>query len=279
MAIHEERALLAETSATSFSAEQPERIASLARALAHPARVRIVAFLLSKPGCIGGEIVDEVGLAQSTVSEHLKILKESGLVKGEIDYPRICYSLDPAALDPIRDLLDAVAARLPEADDTCCYAPKSETPKEKSQVSTLTVYDPAMCCSTGICGTDVDQRLVDLAADLDWLKAQGVTVQRFGLSREPEAFVANEAIRQLMQESEGDDLPAFMVGDVLKAKGRYPDRAELAGWFGIEAVETVAATAPSSCCGGGAGTRAEASGCCGGASKSDGETATTGSCC
>lgn len=62
-------------------------------------------------------------------------------------------------------------------------------------MTTLTVYDPAMRCSTGICGTDMDQRLVDLAADLDWLKAQGVTVRRFGLSREPEAFFANEAIR------------------------------------------------------------------------------------
>lgn len=58
-------------------------------------------------------------------------------------------------------------------------------------MTTITVYDPAMCCSTGICGTDVDQRLVDLAADLDWLKAQGVRVQRFGLSREPAEFGAN----------------------------------------------------------------------------------------
>ena len=89
---------------------------------------------------------------------------------------------------------------------------------------TLTVYDPAMCCSTGICGTDIDQRLVDLAADLDWLKAQGVTVQRFGLSREPAEFAANDIIRQIMQESEGDELPVFLVGGVLKTKARYPGR-------------------------------------------------------
>lgn len=78
-------------------------------------------------------------------------------------------------------------------------------------MTTITVYDPAMCCSTGICGTDVDQRLVDLAADLDWLKAQGVRVQRFGLSREPAEFAANNTIRQVMRDSEGDDLPVFMV--------------------------------------------------------------------
>lgn len=102
-------------------------------------------------------------------------------------------------------------------------------------MTTITVYDPAMCCSTGICGTDVDQRLVDLAADLDWLKVQGVTVHRFGLSREPAEFAANDTIRQIMQESEGDDLPAFLVDGVLKAKARYPARAELADWIGLAA--------------------------------------------
>ena len=99
----------------------------------------------------------------------------------------------------------------------------------------LTVYDPAMCCSTGICGTDIEQRLVDLAADLDWLKAQGVTVQRFGLSREPAEFSANDTIRRIMQESEGDDLPVFLVDGTLKAKARYPARAELAAWTGLAA--------------------------------------------
>lgn len=102
-------------------------------------------------------------------------------------------------------------------------------------MTTLTVYDPAMCCPTGICGTDVDQRLVDLAADLDWLKAQGVTVRRFGLSREPAEFVANDTIRRIMQDSGGDDLPVFMVDGQLKAKARYPSRAELAEWAGIVA--------------------------------------------
>lgn len=102
-------------------------------------------------------------------------------------------------------------------------------------MTTITVYDPAMCCSTGICGTDVDQKLVDLAADLDWLKTQGVRVQRFGLSREPGEFAANDIIRQIMTQSEGDDLPVFMIDGALKAKARYPARAELAEWTGVNA--------------------------------------------
>lgn len=100
-------------------------------------------------------------------------------------------------------------------------------------MTTLTVYDPAMCCSTGICGTDVEQRLVDLAADLDWLKAQDVTVRRINLSQEPAEFAANETIRQLMQDSEGDDLPAILVDGELVSKARYPSRTELAGWAGL----------------------------------------------
>lgn len=104
-------------------------------------------------------------------------------------------------------------------------------------MTTLTVYDPAMCCSTGICGTEVDQKLVDLAADLDWLKAQGARVRRINLSQEPAEFAANEDIRALMQESEGDDLPAFLVDGRLVAKARYPSRAELADWAGVTTPE------------------------------------------
>jgi len=110
-----------------------EGVAAVAKALAHPARVRIIAFLLSKPGCIGGDIVDQVGLAQSTVSEHLRILKDAGLVQGTIEYPRICYSLDPSALVPLRALIEAIATRVPEGEAACCYIPQDRNPKETTR--------------------------------------------------------------------------------------------------------------------------------------------------
>ncbi len=112
---------------------EADQIAQIARALAHPARVRIIAFLLSKPGCIGGDIVDEVGLAQSTVSQHLRILKDAGIVQGDIDYPRICYSLEPTALAPIRSLIEAIAARQPGGEAPCCHTPEGCLPKEITQ--------------------------------------------------------------------------------------------------------------------------------------------------
>lgn len=100
-----------------FSELEDQRLADLAKSLAHPARIRILRLLLATPGCIGGDIVDAVGLAQSTVSEHLRILKASGVISGEISGPRVCYALNPEALS----LLAAFVASLKlPADDACC---------------------------------------------------------------------------------------------------------------------------------------------------------------
>ncbi len=82
-----------------------EDLAKLGWALAHPARVRIVRLLLSRTSCMCGEIVEEMPLAQSTVSQHLKILKETGLVQGEIDGPRVCYCINKEALTKLKKLI------------------------------------------------------------------------------------------------------------------------------------------------------------------------------
>lgn len=116
---------------------EPEQIAAVAKALAHPVRVEIVTVLMSREGCIAGDIVDAIGLAQSTVSEHLRILKAAGVINGTIEHPRICYALNPEAVVPLRTLLAEVAAhtRRPVA---ACYTPEpraavtaSDTPAAK----------------------------------------------------------------------------------------------------------------------------------------------------
>ncbi len=89
-----------------------ERIALLAKALAHPARVQIIRTLLRRTTCIGCDIVEEIGLAASTTSEHLRILKQVGLIVGEIERPRVCYSLNPATLKPLAVFLDRATAGL-----------------------------------------------------------------------------------------------------------------------------------------------------------------------
>ncbi|OJY30036.1 MAG: transcriptional regulator [Rhodobacterales bacterium 65-51] len=98
--------------------------AALAKALAHPARIRILQLLQATPGCIGGDIVGAVGLAQSTVSEHLRILKAAGIITGEIDGPRVCYALNPPALAPLGTL---IASLTPPTGDACCVPDQKET--------------------------------------------------------------------------------------------------------------------------------------------------------
>ncbi|MBX2806145.1 MAG: metalloregulator ArsR/SmtB family transcription factor [Hyphomicrobiales bacterium] len=90
-----------------------ERIALLAKALGHPARIQVIETLLRRKICIGCDIVDEIGLAPSTTSEHLRILKNAGLIVGEIDRPRVCYSIDPSAVQALIDFLLRIQATIP----------------------------------------------------------------------------------------------------------------------------------------------------------------------
>lgn len=99
----------------------------------------------------------------------------------------------------------------------------------------LTVYDPPMCCSTGVCGPEVDPKLAQFAGDLNLLKAQGVKVERINLAYEPGRFVENSAVKAVLDRSGGDGLPAIVVGDALVAGGGYPDRHELATFVGLSA--------------------------------------------
>ncbi len=80
-------------------------LAGFAKALGHPARVEIVRFLLARDSCMCGDLVDHLPLAQSTVSQHLRILKEAGLIQGAIDGPRVCYCVAPRALARFQGLV------------------------------------------------------------------------------------------------------------------------------------------------------------------------------
>lgn len=117
-------------------------------------------------------------------------------------------------------------------------------------LNTLQIFDPAMCCSTGVCGPEVDTKLVQFAADLDWLKAQGVIVQRHNLSQNPAAFVENEAVKSALTDKGEAALPVMLVNGKVASTGSYPERGELAALFKLKATATPA-LAKSSCCGGG----------------------------
>jgi ArsR family transcriptional regulator, arsenate/arsenite/antimonite-responsive transcriptional repressor len=88
--------------------ERDEELAALAKAIAHPARLQILRLLSSRATCVCGEIVDQLPFAQSTVSEHLRVLKDAGLIKGEVDGPRVCYCIEPDGLARLKGLIDAL---------------------------------------------------------------------------------------------------------------------------------------------------------------------------
>jgi DNA-binding transcriptional ArsR family regulator len=93
-------------------------VAALAKALGHPARVAILQFLASRNSCVCGDIVDELPLSQSTVSQHLKELKKVGLIKGEIEGPSVCYCIDPKAWGKAKKLVGGLFDIF--TDPTCC---------------------------------------------------------------------------------------------------------------------------------------------------------------
>lgn len=82
-----------------------EELAELAKAIGHPARVQILRLLVRTSGCVCGDIVEELPLAQSTVSQHLKVLKECGLIRGEVAGPRVCYCIEPRAVRRLKALI------------------------------------------------------------------------------------------------------------------------------------------------------------------------------
>ena len=122
-------------------------------------------------------------------------------------------------------------------------------------MANVEVFDPAMCCSTGVCGPSVDPQLARFATDLEWLGAQGATVSRATLSQQPELFVACEPVRAALAALDEKALPAVVVDGQLRVTGRYPARDELAAWAGLAApartVRTQLPLASDGCCGGG----------------------------
>lgn len=85
--------------------EADGELSLLAKAIGHPARVQILRLLTSRSSCVCGDIVDVLPLAQSTVSQHLKILKEAGLIRGDVDGPRVCYCIEPRTLRRLKALV------------------------------------------------------------------------------------------------------------------------------------------------------------------------------
>ncbi|WP_404355717.1 arsenite efflux transporter metallochaperone ArsD [Methylotuvimicrobium sp. KM1] len=115
-------------------------------------------------------------------------------------------------------------------------------------MKTIEIFDPALCCSSGVCGADVDEALVTFSADVDWLKQQGGNIVRYNLSQQPMAFVDNKVVNGFLVRSGEQGLPLVLVDGEIALAGRYPSREELARWCAIEAAPAESKAAASACC-------------------------------
>lgn len=117
-------------------------------------------------------------------------------------------------------------------------------------MKSIQVFDPALCCSTGICGVDVDQALVGFSADVDWARQNGAQIERFNLAQQPLAFADNATAKAFLERSGQEALPLMLVDGEIALAGRYPTRAELARWAGIDQPAPDPKSAGGCCSGG-----------------------------
>lgn len=103
----------------------------------------------------------------------------------------------------------------------------------------LEIFDPAMCCPTGVCGPSVDPELTRVASALFLLEGKGFAVKRYNLGSEPDAFIMNEKVSALLNEKGPDVLPIVMLDGEVKQTSGYPSNDELAGWFGLDSQDLV----------------------------------------
>ncbi len=116
-------------------------------------------------------------------------------------------------------------------------------------MKTIQIYDPALCCSTGVCGVEVDQALVSFAADVEWARGNGARIERFNLAQQPMAFAENASVKEFLERSGQDALPLILVDGAVALAGRYPRRAELARWADI--TQSAPEDKSPGCCSGG----------------------------
>ncbi|NTV01497.1 MAG: arsenite efflux transporter metallochaperone ArsD [Chlorobiaceae bacterium] len=114
-------------------------------------------------------------------------------------------------------------------------------------MKTIQVFEQALCCSTGVCGTEVDQTLVTFTADVKWARQHGVVVDRVNLAQQPIAFAENAIVKEFLERAGQEALPLSIVGGDIAMSGVYPSRADLARWSGIP---LTSAPKPTSCCSG-----------------------------
>jgi AhpD family alkylhydroperoxidase len=181
-------------------------------------------------GCIAGALEE---------TQYRSKLAAAGFESIDIEPTRIYTAEDARQFLRNADFdADAIAAAVDGKFAGAFIRARKPAAVRSARAFSLHVYDPAMCCSTGVCGPEVDPRLPRFAADLEWLAEKGVAVQRFNLAQQPDAFATNGQVRQALEAEGTDCLPIILANGVIVGKGSYPEREQLARWARIQTEET-----------------------------------------
>lgn len=216
------------------------RVAVSDIALLQPLPPAIIEMVEALVGCVAGAVL---------VSETERMAKDAGLgdialnpksayIDGMVDWQDPLYQRIIAHLPPGAKPSDYITSLEIKARKPAQAAPSSLKRQPVTQpMPRLAVFDPAMCCSTGLCGPQVDPVLVRFAADVKWLQEQGAEVQRFNLSQNPAAFVENELVKAALMEKGKAALPLLLVDGRVQASGHYPERDQLTEALGMKSGE------------------------------------------
>ena len=248
------------------------RVAISDIALKQPLPPEVAANLDAYVGCIGGAIrISDYKQMLLDAGFEAVVISETGAdlnAYAEASAGGCCSASPSACCSPTESvqkeapLHDGLAEVLQTFDANAfaasvrIHAIKSSLTQSRSQpqgdrsMTTVQVYDKPMCCSTGVCGPQVDPVLLQFAADLDWLKSQGNEVNRYNLAQQPGAFVENSEVGKVLAAEGTDCLPLIVVNGVVMSCGKYPSRATLAGWAGNQMPELLPVMEQDACCGG-----------------------------
>ncbi len=192
-------------------------------------------------GCIAGALTEEQVIAGLTKAGFEDISIEPTTIVGRSELEGLTAGLSPADIPASLDLARVASAVDGVIRSAFIRATKPGTNRSKeAHVPTVEVFEPALCCVTGVCGPDVDQALVDFTADVAHLQSRGAVIVRHNLANEPTAFANQDAVRTFLQVAGSEGLPLTTVDGVTVLTGSYPTRAQLRKFAGVHE-ETVPA--------------------------------------